>query len=472
MFEQPENSNNSNLESGVPNTRLLVCKPASHWIVVILILIVVILLSVSFFLFKNKTLNYSILLPSAPEALATELSYGEEPALSNPDFFGKVKQKFIDDKADFVEVDLSAMIVRAYKQGEVGVEVPVKTKGRDGSWWETPAGLYKIESKEKNHFSGMGHVYQPWSMRFQGNFYIHGWPYYPGGAPVSTQYSGGCIRLETEDAKKIYDAVETGTPILVFEKDFSSDNFSYEKSAPAVSSDVFMAADLRNNYVFTSKEPTKEVSIASITKLMTALVATEYINLDAEVTVSSASIATTSKPRLFEGQKTTVYQLLFPLLMESSNEAALAIANYYGRVNFIKHMNEKAASIGMRHTQFADPSGASPENISTADDLFMLAKYIYNNRSFIFKITSGKLKDSAYGQSDFADLSNFNDFADNEFFVGGKVGQTVAAGETSLSVFEFPTTDGKRPVVLIVLGSVARTTDANTLLEYTLNHFR
>jgi D-alanyl-D-alanine carboxypeptidase len=158
--------------------------------------------------------------------------------------------------------------------------------------------------------------------------------------------------------------------------------------------------------------------------------------------------------------------------MESSNEAAETIARSYGRESFIKHMNEKAASIGMSHSTFTDPSGASEGNISTAEDLFMLAKYIYNNRSFIFNITSGKVKNSAYGNSGFTDLGNFNDFVDNEYFFGGKNGKTTAALETNLSVFEFPVGSTTRPVVTIVLKSPNEKVDAEKLLEFTLSHFK
>jgi len=158
-------------------------------------------------------------------------------------------------------------------------------------------------------------------------------------------------------------------------------------------------------------------------------------------------------------------------LMESSNEAAETISRFYGRTVFIQHMNEKAASIGMLNTHFADASGSSAENTSTAEDLFMLAKYIYNNRSFIFNITSGKIKDSAYGANGFTDIGNFNTFAGQQYFFGGKNGKTTAAFETNLSVFEFPTANTKRPVVSIILGSPDEKTEAQTLLDYTLTHF-
>lgn len=439
---------------------------------VILVLLVILLAAASFFFFGETTLSYTINLPSPPAEKRIEFSYGEQSALSNPDFFGKVKQQFIDDKADFIEADLSAMKLRVYKQGSLALEVPVETKGRPGSWWETPAGLYKVNSKEKAHFSGMGHVWMPWSMNFQGNFYIHGRTYHNDGTLSSALFTGGCIRLSTDDAKKVYDIINVGIPVLVFEHSFSSDNFSYADADVPLTAPIYLAADLKNNHVFVAKESTKEVPIASLTKLMTALITTEYINLDGTASVPREALVYTSKARLQAGQKYTIYQLLFPLLMESSNESAETIARFYGRTNFIKHMNEKAVSIGMMHTHFVDPSGAGADNTSTAEDLFMLAKYIYNNRSFVFDITSGKIKNSAYGSTGFADLGNFNDFIDNQYFVGGKNGKTTAAQETNITVFEFPVGDAKRPIVTIVLDSPNEKTDAEKLVRYVLDHIR
>ncbi len=422
--------------------------------------------------YSNKTQNYTINIPTNLPEQHVQLVYGAQPALSDPDFFGKVRQQFISEKADFIEANLTTMKMQVYKEGILSLEVPIVTKGRPGSWWETPAGLYKVESKEKAHFSGMGHVWMPWSMKFQGNFYIHGRTYYPDGTLTSKTYTGGCIRLDTDDAQKVYDIVDTGTPVLVFEQSFTPDNFTYTDAALSLSAPIYLSADLQNNHVFASKNSTEVVPIASITKLVSALVITEYINLDNTVTVPKAAIIYTSKARLQPGAQYTIYQLLFPLLMESSNEAAETIARFYGRDDFIKHMNDKAASIGMTHSHFDDPSGVSKDNISTAEDLFMLAKYIYNNRSFIFNITSGKLKDSAYGTSGFPDINNFNDFTENEYFFGGKNGKTTAAAESNLSVFEFPTDNTKRPVVTIVLKSPNEKNDSETLIDYTLNHFR
>ncbi|MEI7463074.1 MAG: L,D-transpeptidase family protein [Candidatus Taylorbacteria bacterium] len=441
-------------------------------VTIVLLILTVIGIGSFSYAYGNKTLNYTINLSSNPPTPIVEFSYGAQPSLSNPNFFANIKKQFIDDRANFVEADLSAMKIKVYRSGELFLDVPIVTKGRPGSWWETPAGLYKISKKENAHFSGMGHVWMPWSMNFQGNFYIHGRTYYPDGTLTSNAYTGGCIRLDTDDAKKVYDAIDVGTPVLVVEQSFAPDNFDYVDNILSLSAQAYLSADIQNNKVFATKNSTEILAIASITKLVTALVATEYINIDNIAIVPKEAIVYTSKARLEIGDKYSIYGLLFPLLMESSNEAAETIARYYGRDDFIKHMNDKAASIGMIHSHFADPSGASEYNVSTTEDLFMLAKYIYNNRSFIFNITSGKLKDNAYGKSGFSDLGNFNDFIDNEYFFGGKNGKTTAAAESNLSVFEFPVGQTKRPIVTIVLKSVDEKIDAEALIEYTLNHFK
>ena len=391
-----------------------------------------------------------------------EMKYGSWPALSDPDFFARVKGEMISQRADFVLADLSAMEISVYKGGEEYKKFPILTKGREGSWWETPAGLYRIESKAENHFSSFGQVYQPWSMAFQGNFFIHGWPYYPDGRPVASSFSGGCIRLKDESAKEIFDSVKVGTPVLVYQKSFSPDDFSYSVN-PALNVPSFLAADLGNNFVFFEKFSEDQIPIASITKLMTALIAAEYINLDAQITVPPQAIVSTTVARLNQGQEVRAYDLLFPLLQESSNEAAEALASRLGRSRFVSLMNEKAKALGMSKTKFTDPSGKDAGNVSSAQDLFALLKYLYYNRSFVLDLTAGRVTNLAYGDQEFEDVKNFNLFSEEEGFKGGKIGKTIAAKETMVSVFEINLHGAKRPVALIVLGSSEVGGDMNTL---------
>lgn len=444
--------------------------PIPSW--VLLVVVAVLILGVGFFLnqFGKISYNYDLVFKNY---LGDEqkFEYGSWPALQNAEFFETVKEKFIDEKADFVEGDLSAMVLRVYKKGVPVHEVKILSKGREGSWWETPAGVYKIQTKEKNHFSSFGGVYMPYSMAFQGNFFIHGWPYYPGGEQVAEGYSGGCIRLSDADAESVFNLVETGTPVLVFEKDFARDDFSYNFEVPGITAQAYLAADLGNNFVFLEKNSSQELPIASITKLMTAIVSTEYINLDREAVIDSTMRATTSIPRLKNGESISAYNLLFPLLEESSNEAAAALASFLGRNRFVDLMNIKAASLGMEATHFADVSGAHEENVSTAEDLFALSKYLYNNRSFILKLSAGKLEWSVYGAAPFRDIKNLNVFYEDEDFVGGKVGMSTAAKQTIVSIFDLKLKKGRRPVVIVVLGSENNAEDAAKILEYIRKYY-
>lgn len=427
--------------------------------------------TILFSYFGTEVNNYVLVTTSTSTQEKIVFTYGVQPSLSNPDFFNKVKMQFVQEKATFIEVDLSQMVAKVYTQGVVTVEVPVKTKGKEGSWWETPAGLYKIQTKEKSHYSSMGHVSQPWSMQFQGNFFIHGWPTYDDGTPVSSFFSGGCIRLTDENAKKLFDAVTVGTPILVYEKDFILDAFSYAEKKPRIQAKSFLFADIHNNFIFLDKDTTKSVAIGGLTKLMTALVATEYINIEKTTTIESSDLVTTSVPRLTEGMSIDMYQLLFPLLRESSNEAGEAIASSYGRAMFIKHMNTKAKSIGMAHTTFVDPTGESAHNISTAEDLFMLAKYIYNNRSFIFDITSGKVKTTTYGPSMFTSLGNANSLSEHSLFFGGMSEANTTEGGYNLSIFKVPMNGIIRPLFFITIGSNNEKSDIANGFDYVVDKY-
>ncbi len=415
--------------------------------------------------------KYTVHLP--PFSLThSSFDFGARPALANAEYFTQVRDTFVADKTSFLEADLSSMRLRVYEAGAVVKEVPIKTKGKEGSWWETPAGLYRIESREKSHFSSFGKVYQPWSMAFQGNFFIHGWPYYPDGTPVASSYSGGCIRLADEDAKAVYDLVKVGTPILVYEKDFGKDAFRYAAGTPIVTARNYLAADLSNNFLFAERSSREVVPVASITKLVTALIASEYINLDKTITIAESMLATTSLPRLHIGEKVPAIDLLYPLLLESSNEAAEAFAQTLGPQRFVHLMNKKAAALGMLHSTFTDPAGSGAGNISTAEDLFQLAKYLQNNRSFVLKLTTGELRRTAYGPAYFKDVENFNLFAENPDFLGGKVGKTNAARETMVALFHVRFGSDIRPIIIVVLGSENIGYDVDNILRYVKANYR
>lgn len=93
----------------------------------------------------------------------------------------------------FIAADLQHMLLYLYQHGTLVTTYPIKTKSRSNTPWETPAGFYTVHTKEPLHFSSIGKVFMRYSMQFYGNYFIHGWPYYSSGKPVSTAFSGGCI---------------------------------------------------------------------------------------------------------------------------------------------------------------------------------------------------------------------------------------------------------------------------------------
>lgn len=439
---------------------------------------------------KSVVHDYQLNIPTSSSV--ESFSYGSWPALDNANFYDQVRDSFISQKATFISADLSAMQLKYYENGVVVEQFPILAKGRPGSWWETPAGLYKVIEKVPSDFSNFAHVYSPWALDFQGNFLIHGWPYYPDGTPVGSTYSGGCIRLSTDNAKTLYDMVDVGTPVLVSSANFALDDFHEQTAGPGISATSYLAADLKSNFVFAEKDPDEQLPIASITKLMTALVAVEYVNIENKITITPDMLVKTSIPRLKVGEQLSLYDLLQPLLKESSNESAVAISNFLGPQYFVELMNQTAKSIGMTNTHFVDPSGSDWGNVSTAHDLFVLAQYLYDNRSFILKMTTNNTDPNVYGPSAFPTLQNFNVFADDPDFVGGKVGINGAASDTILSVFqgEFAvtatgttvmdasstassstaestaSTTAERPFMFVILGSDNYTNDATDLLSW------
>jgi len=372
----------------------------------------------------------------------------------------------------FVAADLDSMKLILFEDGGIKETFPILSKGKPGSFWETPSGDYKILSKIRTHFSSVGKVYMPYSMQFYGNFFIHGWPYYPDGTPVAPGYSGGCIRLDVEDARKVFEFVENGTPIFVHESSEDDSNPKREDirikdiPLPHLTSDAFIIADINTGEVFLEKNMKNVYPIASITKLMTAIVANEAIMFDRVITINDYILETHGDSgHLQKGEEITANDLLYPLLMESSNDAAKAYSYYYGETGFISLMNKKAEALGMTDTTFTDSSGISSGNTSTGYDLYLMAKYLNNKKSFILAITRLPEKELLTPQHEHR-FTNFNIFSDDSDFVGGKTGYTQAANETMLSVFKLQVGNDKYNVAFIVLGSKDREKDVQSLLQW------
>ena len=234
-----------------------------------------------------------------------------------------------------------------------------------------------------------------------------------------------------------------------------------------VSASAYLVGDLNTGEVILSKNQEKQLPIASISKLMTALTANEIANKDDVTQVTKKALATYgTNGNLRSGEKIKIEDLLYPLLLESSNDAAEVLAEHFGRDVFIRKMNEIAQNLKMSSTFYEDPSGLSPENKSTAADIFKLAGYLNQQKQEqapnLLQITALR----SYSDKKH-NWSNISRFLHKDGYIGGKSGYTDKAKQTVVSLFSLPLGEsGYRPIAITLLGSQDRYRDVENILKY------
>ncbi len=257
---------------------------------------------------------------------------------------------------------------------------------------------------------------------------------------------------------------------------------------PRTSAKAYLVADIDTGETIISKEPDHVWPIASVTKLMNALVTITTGDLHKTTIVTKEAYATYgSLGGLKIGEKIILNDLLYPLLLESSNDAAEVIAYAYGHDNFMKALNAKAKDIGMDQTYYDDPSGLSEKNVSTANDLFKLASYILTHQPNIFDIT--RIREYVILHHSWL---NQNFALRYENFLGGKNGFTYEASNTMVGLFDMPLTvkeetkegvtsfsknnivdqNNKRRIVIILLKTEDRAGDTDRIMRYLKNNVR
>jgi serine-type D-Ala-D-Ala carboxypeptidase (penicillin-binding protein 5/6) len=238
--------------------------------------------------------------------------------------------------------------------------------------------------------------------------------------------------------------------------------------------DAAIVVDARDGTVMFAKRPDQERAIASTTKLMTALLSLEEAEPDEVFTAPAYSPAPAeSRINLRAGERITVEDLLEALLLESANDAAVALAeNVSGsREAFVEEMNDRAGELGLDHTSYANPIGLDQAgNYSSARDLATLASVLLRNRRFarIVDMPKATLESGARPRV----VANRNDLVAAYPWVSGvKTGYTLNAGNVLVGSAQ----RGPRVrVVSVVLGEpteAARDADTLTLLRWGLDRF-
>jgi D-alanyl-D-alanine carboxypeptidase (penicillin-binding protein 5/6) len=251
-----------------------------------------------------------------------------------------------------------------------------------------------------------------------------------------------------------------GIYFLDYEKTY---RISEDAPVPLLTADSYLVGDLESGDIIFSKNENKSLPIASITKLMTAVVADDSVGLSTELKVSNQAISTYGKQGgLRTGEVYTISEILKPLLLESSNDAAEAIAESFIRRDFINKMNDKSKELEMYGTYFGDPSGLSPQNVSTPKDLFKLSQYIEEYRDYIFEITRERRS-----EEDGKVWFNNSKFRSDDDYYGGKNGYTDIAWKTQLAIFEMNISGESKKVIFIILKTDDIEGDVYGLKRYT-----
>lgn len=243
----------------------------------------------------------------------------------------------------------------------------------------------------------------------------------------------------------------------------SDDAFIIPAITGPITAAEYEALDLRSGAILESKDLDRVAPIASLTKLVTAEVSRRLVASTTRFIVTDAMLAAYgSNGHLRQGETISAGELLYPLLLVSSNDAAEALAQGYGRKDFIRAMNDWARSIGAYHTDFYDPSGLSAYTISTARDQAMILDWIYKNDPALIDIL--RLRSATVRLHTWTNSTHFLNLSD---YAGGKDGFIPEAGETAASLFFAPgaTASSSPRYLIVVLGSQNRDNDVLSLLR-------
>lgn len=214
------------------------------------------------------------------------------------------------------------------------------------------------------------------------------------------------------------------------------------------------------------KNEEKKLPVASLTKLMTALVVLDNYNLDQKIVIDQEAMAQEGdQGGLKLGETFSVKDLLYIALMESSNRAAYALSELIGTDNFIILMNDKAVKMGLANTHFQDATGLDSASYSTAKDLATLSEYLFKNYPLFKKIINLKeydlyLPDGTLHHT----LINTNSLLGQNNIIGGKTGYTNEALGCFMAV-QNGIGNGNY-IINVVLGSQDRFTEMQNIINW------
>ncbi len=254
----------------------------------------------------------------------------------------------------------------------------------------------------------------------------------------------------------------------------STNSENNKNKIPDINSRACVVIDRNSNTIIYGKNENSQRKMASTTKIMTATIIIENCNLDEIVEVSKKSAGTGgSRLGLKTGDKITVRDLLYGLMLCSGNDAAVALAEHAGGSveGFAELMNKKSESLGLSNTHFVTPHGLdSNEHFTTAYELALLTNYALNNKTFanIVGTKNYTVTINGYPKS----LNNTNELLGNfDGIYGVKTGFTNGANRCLVTACKRNDMD----IICVVLGADTkqfRTSDSVKLINYAFDNFK
>ena len=235
----------------------------------------------------------------------------------------------------------------------------------------------------------------------------------------------------------------------------------------SVNARSFLVGDLDTGEVIFERKAHDQYAVASVTKYFTAFAAVKYLEANELATISNAALAVEgNRARFTPGDTLTVRELLYPLLLVSSNDAAEVIARVRDRAGFIRAMNLVSEQNNLENTSFQDPTGLSQNNVSTARDLFKFMRVTKDSYPQVVGIS--QLSNKTIDNYTWYNINKATRFSE---FRGGKTGFTNTARQTSIGYYEIQLSNGQtKNIGIVVLQSNTRQQDTRNILDYLKDH--
>ena len=250
----------------------------------------------------------------------------------------------------------------------------------------------------------------------------------------------------------------------------------FAESSVAIITDIY-----KKDQILLQKNKEKEVPVASITKLMTALTASDLLQMNAAITINESALSGKGVSGEFVvGETITLRDALHAMLIASNNEIAIAVAETVGREKFIQKMNSRARQLNMLNTHFFNETGLDPGegssdiNYATASDVAKLIKHIFKNKKDIFAILQKTNHTITTVNTERAvPITTTNDLLSSRDVplqvLGGKTGTTPRAKHNLALVTGAPKQKGH--IITVVLNSEDAFTDTQKLLQHLKDTF-